>query len=221
MAHERPAASDPALADLLGPVMDVEGKIPRALEGLGPLAGRAVAVLDVPGTAWLDRLRGAGVSPLVVAVPGDGEGLRIDAQPASLDAVVSLWTGFRGVARSDLAEVDRVLRPGGRLLVVHDYGRDDVCALHDPAAPAYRSWSRREGPFLRDGTFRIRVVHAFWTFPDLDAAAAGLAGFGDSGTAIAAGLKRPRLSWNVAVYHRWQAGVGPPDAPAGTAPGTG
>ena len=221
MAHERPAACDPALADLLGPVMDVEGKIPRALEGLGPLADRAVAVVDVPGTAWLDRLRAASVSPLVVPAPVDGDPLRIDAQPASLDAVVSLWTAFLGVAPADLAEVDRVLRPGGRLLVVHDYGRDDVSALHDPAAPAYRSWSRREGPFLRDGTFRIRVVHAFWTFPDLDAAAAGLAGFGDAGAAMAAGLKRPRLSWNVAVYHRWQGGITPPEAVEDSVPAAG
>ena len=221
MTHERPAASDPALADLLGPVMDVEGKIPRALDGLGPLAGRAVAVLDVPGTAWLDRLRGAGVSPLVVPVPADAAPLTIEAQPASLDAVVSLWTGFRGVAAADLAEVDRALRPGGRLLVVHDYGRDDVCSLHDPAAPVYRSWSRREGPFLRNGDFKIRVVHAFWTFADLDAAATALAAFGEAGTAIAAGLKRPRLSWNVAVYHRWQGGIAPPDATGDDAAATG
>jgi SAM-dependent methyltransferase len=221
VAHERPAACDPALADLLGPVMDVEGKIPRVLDALGPLAGRAVAVLDVPGTAWLDRLRGVGVSPLVVPAGGDGDALRIDAQPASLDAVVSLWTGFRGVDAADLAEVDRVLRPGGRLLVVHDYGRDDVSALHDPTAPAYRSWSRREGPFLRSGAFRIRVVHAFWTFPDLDAAALALAAFGDAGAAMASGLKRPRLSWNVAVYHRWQGGVAPPEPVEDTAPAAG
>jgi hypothetical protein len=201
--------------------MDVEGKIPRALEALGPLEGRAVAALDVPGTAWLDRLRAAGVSPLVVPVPADGEALAIDAQPGSLDAVVSLWTGFRGVAAGDLAAVDRVLRPGGRLLVVHDYGRDDVCSLHDQAAPAYRSWSRREGPFLRSGEFRIRVVHAFWTFPDLEAAATALAAFGEAGSAIAAGLKRPRLSWNVAVYHRWQGGVTPPEAAAAAVPATG
>ena len=209
-----PAACDPAYADALGPAMDVEGKIARALDALGPLAGRAVAILDVPGTGWLDRMRGVGVSPLVVDLPAPGAPLAIPAAQGSLDAVVSLWTGFRGVPPADLAEADRVLRQGGRLLVVHDYGRDDVSALHDPQAPEYRSWSRREGPFLRAHDFRIRVVHAFWTFPDLDAASAALAAFGDRGASIAAGLKRPRLSWNVAVYHRWQGAEAPPGTEA-------
>ena len=101
-------------------------------------------------------------------------------------------------------------RPGGRLLVVHDYGRDDVSALRDPEAPEYTSWSRREGPFLRDDGFKIRVLHCFWTFETLEDARAVLAEFGERGAAVAERLKRPRLSWNVAVYHRWRGGVAPP-----------
>ena len=46
-----------------------------------------------------------------------------------------------------LAEVDRVLRPDGRLLVVQDYGRDDVCRLRGEL-PEYGAWSRRDGPYL-------------------------------------------------------------------------
>jgi hypothetical protein len=207
-----PFAVDPSLAPLLGPTMDLEGKIPRSLESLGPLAGRAVAVLDAPGTGWLDRLRSAGVSPLVVPAPAPGAPLAVDAADGSLDAVVSLWTGFRGDPAPQLPEVDRVLRPGGRLLVVHDYGRDDVSALRDPQAPEYRSWSRREGPFLRGSAFRIRVLHCFWTFPDMDAARTTLAALGPAGEALGASLRRPRATWNVAVYHRWQAGEGPPEA---------
>jgi SAM-dependent methyltransferase len=182
--------------------MDVEGRIPRALESLGPITGRATAVLDLPGTPWVERLRAIGPDSLLVVPPDAGGRLVIPAPDATLDAVVTLWTGFRGVDPADLAEVERALRPGGRLLVVHDYGRDDASALRDPDAPEYRSWSRRDGPFLRLGGFKIRVIHCFLAFADIDAAREALAGFGERGEALAARVKRPRISWNVAVYHR-------------------
>ena len=152
---------------------------------------------------YLSFIQGAGAEPLVV---DPASPLAIPVEDASQDVVVTLWTGFRGVLPADLAEVDRVLRPGGRLLVVHDYGRDDVSTMRDPDAPEYRTWSRREGPFLRDCGFRIRVVHCFWTFASLEEARDILVElFGERGAAVADRLKRPRLSWNVAIYHRWRA----------------
>lgn len=198
------------LAERLRTAADVEGKLVRALESLGPLAGRDVALLDVPGGPFLDLLAAAGITgpSFPLADP-----LRLDVPDASLDAVVSLWSGFRGVAETDLAEVDRALRPGGRLLVVHDYGRDDVSTLADPDAPEYRSWSRREGPFLRGGGFKVRVVHCFWTFTSLEEARGFLEdAFGDRGAAAAAVLKRPRMAWNIAVYHRSRGGQPPAGA---------
>lgn len=189
-----------ALAGRLSAAADVEGKLVRALDSLGPLAGRDVLVLGEPGDGFGARLADAGIAARCVpsTVP-----LRLDLPDASADAVVSLWSAFRGVDAADIAEADRVLRPEGRLLVVHDYGRDDVSGLRDPDAPEYREWSRREGPFLRGGAFRIRVIHCFWTFTSLeDAADFLLEAFGERGAAIADRLRRPRLSWNVAVYHR-------------------
>jgi hypothetical protein len=195
--------ADP-LAERLRTATDVEGKIVRALESLGPLAGRDVALVDVPAGPLLDRLAAAGISGVRVPL---GEPFRLDAPDASLDAVISLWSGFRGVDPAALGEVDRVLRPDGCLLVVHDYGRDDVCGLGEPDAPEYRSWSRREGPFLRGGGFKVRVVHCFWTFPSVEEARAFLSeAFGERGEAVGAALKRPRLAWNVAVYHRRRGG---------------
>ena len=191
------------LAQRLRAIIDVEGKIPRALDALGPLASRRVGFLDVPAGRLLDTL-GAGTTEaaqLLVADP-----LRLDRSDGSLDAIVSLWSGFRGVDDAALAEADRVLAPGGRLLVVHDYGRDDVSRLRGDL-PEYRLWSRRDGPFLSAG-FRIRVVHCFWTFASLEAMAAFLgSAFGEAGASLAATLKRPRLSYNVAVYHRTRGGL--------------
>jgi SAM-dependent methyltransferase len=197
--------ADP-LAERLRAAADVEGKIVRALDALGPLVGRDVALVDVPAGSLLDRFAAAGVTaqPVTLSDP-----FRLGVPDASLDAVVSLWSGFRGVDAAELAEVDRALRPGGRLLAVHDYGRDEVSALGDPDAPEYRSWSRRDGPFLRGG-FRIRVLHCFWTFGSVEEAQAFLGeAFGERGTAAGAALKRPRLAWNVAVYHRWRGGEAP------------
>ena len=46
-----------------------------------------------------------------------------------MDCIVGLWTAFRGLTDDERREAARVLRPDGRLLVVHDYGRDDVSRL--------------------------------------------------------------------------------------------
>jgi hypothetical protein len=202
-----PFQLDEPLAQRLRAIADIEGKIPRALEALGPLARRRVGFLDVPAGRLLDTL---GTDAAETASLGIADPLRVEREDGSLDAIVSLWSGFRGVDEASLAEADRVLAPGGRLLVVHDYGRDDVSSLGDPDAPQYRTWSRREGPFLRAGGFKIRVLHCFWTFETIDEAQTFLAlGFGERGAAAGASLKRPRLSWNVAVYHRWRGGVEP------------
>lgn len=195
------------LAQRLRVIADAEGKIPRALDALGPLAGRDVVLLGVPPGPLRDRLLATGLRPR--DLPADDVS-RLDLPTASADAVVTLWEGFEGVRQAELAEADRVLRPGGRLLVVHDYGRDDVSSLADAAGPQYGEWSHRAGPFLRAGGFKIRVLHCFWTFSSIEEAQEFLeAAFGDKGRATGAAMKRPRLSWNVAVYHRWRGGVAP------------
>jgi SAM-dependent methyltransferase len=188
-----PSPYDDALLDAL----DVEGKIPRALEALGPIEGRDVAVV-APGPREIAQLTELGGRPMEIdSLPSGGAAL----PDASFDVVTARWMAFRDANAEALAAADRLLRPGGRLLAVHDYGRDDVSRLRGDL-PEYGIWSRRDGPFLSAG-FRIRVIHCFWTFPDTDAAAAFVRGaFPATGEAVAAGLRRPRLSYNVAVYHR-------------------
>jgi hypothetical protein len=190
------------LAARLASALDVEGKILRGLEALGPVAGRDVALVDGSGSTIAAGLRelGARVWDVPSASP-----LRFDLPDESVDVVIGLWSAFRGVEPADLAEADRILRDDGRLLVVHDYGRDDVSRLLGDR-PEYGPWSHRSGPFLAGG-FRVRVLHCFWTFDSAEAMASFLLeAFGPTGEAVAATLKRPRLSYNVAIYHRSRGG---------------
>jgi hypothetical protein len=195
----RPLALPGSFGEQLARIVDVEGKIPRAIDALAPVAGRDVFLIasdDGRCAAQLTEL-GARVT--------QADRLDGDAEGASADVVVSLGTAFRGPdARelaADTAAADRLLRPGGRLIVIHDYGRDDVSRLWGDL-PEYGLWTRRDGPFLRGG-FRIRVLHCWWTFGSLDEAREFLAGaFGAVGETVGSELHRPRLSYNVALYHR-------------------
>ena len=216
-----PAYTSPPVSDLplslpsdvatrLRVALDRERKIDQALETLGPVAGRDVLVI---GGGPDELARYAHASARVTPVELGDPSWPID--DGSIDTILSVWSGFRGIDRAGLEEVDRVLRPGGRLLVVHDYGRDDVSRLRGEL-PEYGAWSRRDGPFLATG-FRVRVIHCFWTFDEMADARSFLeSAFGQAGSALGAALKRPRLSYNVAVYHRTRGAAAP--AAAGSSP---
>ncbi len=193
-----PVPLRPDLALRLAGALDRESKIVRGLEALGPIAGRDVLLIDAEHSSIGEGLVSLGAR--LVHAPLS-QPLRLAATDGSLDVVVGLWSAFRGIEASELAEVDRVLRPDGKLLVVHDYGRDDVSRLFGDR-PEQGAWSRRNGPFLSTG-FRVRVIHCWWDFDSLEAATAFLSdAFGGPGAELGATLKRPRLSYKVAIYHR-------------------
>jgi hypothetical protein len=188
----------PGLSDELTRVLDVEGKIPRALEDLGPVVGRDVLLVDGAGGIRARQLTDLGARVTLIESSGPAS---FDAPDGSADVIVAYWSAFRGAAPDQITQARRLLRPGGRLLVIHDYGRDDVAALRGDL-PEHGPWSRRDGPFLSSG-FKVRVVHSWWTFESLDSARDFLKkGFGAAGRDLGRRLTRPRLSYNVAVYHR-------------------
>jgi SAM-dependent methyltransferase len=198
LVADLPIDLDARLSEHLARALDVEGKIPRALETLGPVGGRDVILVDGPTGIRARQLTDLGARVSLVESSGRAP---FAAPDASADVVVACWSAFRGAPADELAEARRLLRPGGRLLVVHDYGRDDVSQFRGER-PEYLAWSRRDGPFLTSG-FKIRVVHCWWTFASLDEVRAFVdRAFGARARELADRLARPRLSYNIAVYHR-------------------
>ncbi len=198
-----PLELDAALGGRLARALDVEGKIPRALQALGPVSGRDVVLVDGDASRHTDGIRARQLRELDarLTVTGWGDPPHSGVPDASADVLIGCWTSFRGTDAAELDEAGRILRPGGRLLAVHDYGRDDVSRLLGDR-PEYGTWSRRDGPFLKRG-FKIRVVHSFWTFESIEDGREFLdAAFGAVGRAVGEGMTRPRLTYNVAVYHR-------------------
>ena len=193
-----PVDLGPGLDERLARVFDVEGKIPRALDALGPVGDREVVLVDGAGGMRARQLAELGARVTLVDASGPA---RFDAPESSADVIVACWSAFRGADADEMGAAERILRAGGRLLVVHDYGRDDVSRLRGEQ-PDYGPWSRRDGPFLRHG-FRMRVIHCFWTFGSIEDGQTFLEeAFGDIGRTVGEGMKRPRLSYNVAIYHR-------------------
>lgn len=192
---------DPQLLEPLVRIVDAEGRLPAAIQALGPVAGRDVAVLDAPDGPGPRRLLMLGA--WMRLAPGASLGALPDA---SADVIVAWRHGFWPTAdgwRDDVAQAARVLRSGGRLLVVKDYGRDEVVRLlwDEEHARQLIDYSHPKGPFLGVG-FRVRVVHCWWRWETLEDASAMLQrSFGAAGSAVAQGMRRPRLAYKVAVYH--------------------
>ncbi|MEO5941449.1 MAG: hypothetical protein ABIQ76_11240, partial [Candidatus Limnocylindrales bacterium] len=151
-----PFRLDPGPAALLVTALDRERKIDRALETLGPIAERDVILIGAGSDEAARRASDGARLTLVESLLDEAARALPDA---SCDTIASAWSGFRGVDSGDLVAADRLLRPGGRLLVVHDYGRDDVSRLRGDR-PEYGAWSKRNGPFLAN-SFRVRVLHCF------------------------------------------------------------
>jgi hypothetical protein len=189
-------------------IVDREGKILAALEDLGPVCDRDVVLLD-SGRGFRERELvglGARVTPVPFASAADETAAlaTVAAMPEGCaDAVVVPWSELALPGSAFIGAAERLLRARGKLLLIHDYGRDDVWGLWPERRDRVVEWSYRKGAFLGDD-FRVRVIHCRWTFESMEQARELLtAGFGDRGAALAGEMKRLRLEYQVAVYHRW------------------
>ena len=115
-----------------------------------------------------------------------------------------------------IAEALRVLRPGGRLVVIGYYGRDDVAALLEPEVVehALDATQRRTGWWLQHG-FKIKVVHSRLDLGDEQTAHELLPRlYGERGRAFLMAPHPPRLRLKLGLYHLARADGSDPPRPA-------
>jgi ubiquinone/menaquinone biosynthesis C-methylase UbiE len=165
----RPAYPDAALDWLartleLGPgrtVLDLAAGTGKLTTGLARTRARVIAV--EPSAGMLDRLRAA--LPEVEALEGEAEAIPLPDASADAVAVAQAFHWF--ATDSALAEIQRVLRPGGRLALV--WNRRDLADPAQRALDAIFDAYEPDVPRHRHGTWR-EAMDATARFAPLDTA---------------------------------------------------
>lgn len=221
--------ADTALHARLTAAIDPDRKVLAALDRIVPLSGKRIA--DV-GTGIghypmllarrTGRMYGIETDPELLAearrraADAHQPNIRIvEGSPTSLplrDGAVDIVL-TAGISPDDssmpaIAEALRVIRPGGRLVAIGYYGRDDMSQLLEPevVAASMEATRRRTGWWLRNG-FKIKVVHARVDLSDPELAHELLPRlYGDRGRAFLMAPHGTSLRLNLGLYHR-----GPPE----------
>lgn len=220
---------DPALHARLGELFDPERKVLAGLERVTPLSGKRIADVGTgighypmllarrtgrtygiesdPALLAAARQRAAELhQPNIRIVEGDSSALPL--RDGAVDVVLTSRIDPDDASRPAIAEALRVLRPGGRLIVIGYYGRDDVSTLLEPEVVAHvrEATQRRTGWWLRNG-FKIKVVHARLDLRDDDAAHELLPRlYGDRGRAYLMQPHKPMLELKLGLYHLQRPG---------------
>ena len=217
--------ADPSMHQRLGAAIDPDRKVLAALERIIPVSGRRIADVGTgighypmllarrtgrtygiesdPDLLTEARRRAtASHQPNIRIVEGAGTALPL--RDGAVDIVLTSAIDPDDAALPAIEEAMRVIRPGGRLVVIGYYGRDDMSALLEPevVAHAREATQRRSGWWLRHD-FKIKVVHARLDLGDPVTAHELLTRlYGDRGRAFLMGPHRSSLRLNLGLFHR-------------------
>ena len=219
---------DPELHRRLGEAIDPERKVLAALERIVAVSGKRIADVGT-GIGHYPMLlaRRTGRTYGIESNPGllaearrrasrshqpnlrivEGEPTALPLRDGAVDIVLSGGIEPEDRSLPAIAEALRVLRRGGRLVVIGYYGRDDVAALLEPevVAHALEATQRRVGWWIAHG-FKIKVVHSRLDLHD-EATARELLPrlYGQRGEAYLMGPHSSSLELKLGLYHRAKA----------------
>jgi len=215
---------DAGLLARLGDVIDPDRKVLAALERIIPISGKRIAdvgtgighypmllakhtgrtygVESDPALLDVARQRASAThQPNLRIVEGDPESLPL--RDGAVDIVLCGLIEADDTSLPAITELLRVLRPGGRLVVIGYYGRDQVASLLEPSvvARAFAATRRRTGWWLRHG-FKIKVVHTRLDISDPETASELLPRlYGERGRAFLMGPHPSSLTLKLGLYH--------------------
>ena len=215
---------DPELYRRIGEMVDPGRKVLAALERIMPLSGKRIADVGTgighypmllakrtartygiesdPALLGAARVRASAAhQPNIRMV--EGEPTALPLRDGAVDIVLHGLIEADDDSEPAIAEALRVLRPGGRLVVIGYYGRDDVAPLLEPetVAHARQATQRRTGWWLRHG-FKIKVVHATLDLRDAEAAHAILPRlYGDRARVFLMSAHPPMPELKLGLYH--------------------
>jgi SAM-dependent methyltransferase len=217
--------ADPELHARLSEAIDPDRKVLAALERIIPLSGKRIADVGTgighypmllarrtgrtygietdPDLLAEARRRAAGSHQPNIRIV-EGGGTELPLRDGAVDIVLTAGITPNDSSLPAIDEAMRVIRPGGRLVAIGYYGRDDVAQLLEPevVAESMEATRRRTGWWLRNG-FKIKVVHARVDISDPEVAHDLLPRlYGDRGRAYLMAPHRPSLRLNLGLYHR-------------------